>query len=159
MEERLRIGEATFQVSAKAEGDVLRLGVGGETIEVALVSSGEGRHVVSVGGRTETLYTAVTAEGTWVWHRGRARLVTREAPPTRLPRHLVTPPTPAVVVALLVGPGQEVAKGQALAVVSAMKMETQLCAPFATRVKAVPVAVGAKVRPGEVLIELEPEVK
>jgi biotin carboxyl carrier protein len=64
---------------------------------------------------------------------------------------------PSVVVAVLVEVGRRVARGDPLVVVSAMKTETQLAAPIAGRVKAVNAAVGAKVRPGDVLVEVEPE--
>ncbi|MBW1811820.1 MAG: biotin/lipoyl-binding protein, partial [Deltaproteobacteria bacterium] len=50
----------------------------------------------------------------------------------QLPRE-VTPPMPAVVVRVLVAVGDEVKQGQALVVVSAMKMETTLVAKFSGR--------------------------
>jgi biotin carboxyl carrier protein len=64
---------------------------------------------------------------------------------------------PAVVVAVLVEAGLAVARGDPLVVVSAMKTETQLVAPIAGRVAAVSARVGAKVRPGDVLVQIEPE--
>jgi acetyl/propionyl-CoA carboxylase alpha subunit len=72
-----------------------------------------------------------------------------------LPRE-VTPPMPAVVVAILVAAGQDVARGDDLVVVAAMKMETTLTAPFDGRVARVNVAAGDKVRPGDILVDLEP---
>jgi acetyl/propionyl-CoA carboxylase alpha subunit len=69
----------------------------------------------------------------------------------------VTPPMPAVVVRVLVEAGAAVAKGQPLVVVSAMKMETTLTAPFAARVVRVNTAEGDKVMPGEILVDLEAE--
>jgi biotin carboxyl carrier protein len=52
--------------------------------------------------------------------------------------------------------GQVVDKGTPLVVVSAMKMEITLSAPFSGRVIAVNTEVGAQVRPGEVLVDIEP---
>jgi acetyl-CoA carboxylase biotin carboxylase subunit len=81
------------------------------------------------------------------------------APPPRGPAPppgAITPPMPAAVVAVLVEVGQAVEKGQPAVVVSAMKMEIQLPAPCAGRVRAVAVAAGARVRPGDVLVEIEP---
>jgi acetyl-CoA carboxylase biotin carboxylase subunit len=69
----------------------------------------------------------------------------------------ITPPMPAAVVAVLVQAGQTVAKGQAAVVVSAMKMEIQLGAPCAGRVRSISTAAGARVRPGDVLVEIEPD--
>ncbi len=69
----------------------------------------------------------------------------------------VTPPMPAVVVRLLVQAGEAVIKGQPLVVVAAMKMETTLTAPFAGRVVGVNTTEGAKVMPGEILVNLAPD--
>ena len=71
-----------------------------------------------------------------------------------LPRD-VTPPMPSVVVKVLVEEGQPVTRGDSLVVVSAMKMETTLTAPFDARVGRVNVAAGNKVKPGDILIDLE----
>jgi biotin carboxyl carrier protein len=51
--------------------------------------------------------------------------------------------------------GDTVEKGQGLVVVAAMKMETTLTAPHAGEVTAVRVEVGANVRPGEILVDVE----
>ena len=64
--------------------------------------------------------------------------------------------TPASVVRVLVEVGREVVKGQGLVVVSAMKMEMTLVAPYSGTVKAVNTLVGAQVSPGEILVEIEP---
>jgi biotin carboxyl carrier protein len=67
----------------------------------------------------------------------------------------ITPPTPAVVVGIFVKVGDPVKKGQNVIVVSAMKMETTLCAPFDGTVAKINTAVGDKVAPGQVLVEIE----
>jgi biotin carboxyl carrier protein len=117
--------------------------------------------------RSLRVWVARAAEGLWVSWDGRTRLVrtAAAAPPARRGRRggpagaagdLVTPPTPATVVKVLVAPGAEVAAGAPLVVVSAMKMETTLTAPWAATVVAVRTAPGAKVAPGDELVELAP---
>jgi len=69
----------------------------------------------------------------------------------------VTPPMPSVVVRILVAEGDRVEKGKGVVVVSAMKMETTLQAPFAGTVLKVNVAEGDKVMPGEILVNIEKE--
>jgi biotin carboxyl carrier protein len=67
----------------------------------------------------------------------------------------VTPPMPAVVVRILVSPGDRVKQGDKVIVVSSMKMETTLTAPSDGTVKAVNVAEGDKVMPGQILIDID----
>lgn len=75
-----------------------------------------------------------------------------------IPRE-VTPPMPSVVVKILVTEGQRVRQGEGLIVVSAMKMETSLAAPFDARVVRINTAVGDKVMPGDTLVDLAAEAE
>jgi biotin carboxyl carrier protein len=67
----------------------------------------------------------------------------------------VTPPMPAAVVRILVTPGDRVKQGDRVVVVSSMKMETTLTAPSDGTVRAVNVAEGDKVMPGQILIDID----
>jgi biotin carboxyl carrier protein len=67
----------------------------------------------------------------------------------------ITPPMPAVVVRILVQVGDNVKKGQSVIVVSAMKMETTLCAPFDGTVVKINCAIHDKVAPGQILAEIK----
>jgi pyruvate carboxylase subunit B len=62
---------------------------------------------------------------------------------------------PGNIVDVLVKEGDAVKAGQAVLITEAMKMETEVQAPIAGTVKAVHVAKGDRVNPGEVLIEIE----
>ena len=68
---------------------------------------------------------------------------------------VVTSVMPGRIVRVLVKDGDEVAEAQGLVVVEAMKMENEIGAPRAGRVKAVKVAPGQAVESGAVLVELE----
>jgi len=68
----------------------------------------------------------------------------------------VTAPMPGKVLKILVAEGDNVANGQALAVLEAMKMETTLYAESAATVKKIHVAAGQMVDHGAVLIEFGP---
>ena len=70
----------------------------------------------------------------------------------------VLAPLPGVIVAVSVQPGAEVAVGQELCVLEAMKMKNAIRAPRAGRVAAVHVAVGQTVKHRDVLIKFEGEV-
>jgi len=69
---------------------------------------------------------------------------------------LVRAPAPAMVVAIAVAPGDEVAAGEVVAVVESMKLETALRAPVAGRVREVLVAANTQVEAGTKLVRLEP---
>jgi pyruvate carboxylase subunit B len=62
---------------------------------------------------------------------------------------------PGNIVEVLVKVGDAVKAGQPLLVSEAMKMETEVPAPITGTVKAVHVAKGDRVNPGDVLIEIE----
>ena len=64
-------------------------------------------------------------------------------------------PMPGLVVRVTVTPGDEVRAGQGLVVMEAMKMENELRAVAAGRVKAVPAQPGMAVEKGALLVELE----
>jgi pyruvate carboxylase subunit B len=64
-------------------------------------------------------------------------------------------PMPGLIVRIHVQVGDQVQAGQGLVVMEAMKMENELRATAAGRVKAVVVATGTAVEKGALLIELE----
>jgi pyruvate carboxylase subunit B len=65
-------------------------------------------------------------------------------------------PMPGLVVRVLVADGEQVAAGQGLVVLEAMKMENELKATGPGVVKAVRVAAGAAVEKGQLLLEVGP---
>lgn len=68
---------------------------------------------------------------------------------------MVHAPAPAVVVALLVKPGEVVSAGDRLVVLEAMKMEMQVVAPFAGKVREVLTAPNVQVNAAAPLVLLE----
>jgi len=61
---------------------------------------------------------------------------------------------PGNVVDVLVKEGDVVKAGQPVLISEAMKMETEIQAPIAGTVKAIHVAKGDRVTPGDLLIEI-----
>ena len=166
MEHVLKIGERDITVVAESleTGAPVTWTVGGDAHEIVLRGALPHGHALVVDSRSTSLYAARAVEGTWVWCRGRARLVRDGAReqrrsgggPAGAADGAVTPLTPGVVVDVLVDAGQAVDRGQGLVVLSAMKMETTLVAGYAGTVAAVNTEVGAKVMPGEILVEIDP---
>ena len=67
----------------------------------------------------------------------------------------LTAPMPGKVVSFAVQAGDKVSKGQALAVMEAMKMEHTITAPAAGTIKAFCYAAGEQVSDGAALVEFE----
>ena len=77
------------------------------------------------------------------------------AVPTGRAGKAVFAPLPGIVASLSVQPGDEVAAGQPLCVIEAMKMKNTLRAPRAGIVAVVGVSVGQHVKHNDLLVEYE----
>ena len=64
-------------------------------------------------------------------------------------------PLRGIVARVNVQSGERVDSGDVVVVLEAMKMETNITAPVASTVKAIKVAPGDAVQPGQVLVEFE----
>lgn len=121
--------------------------------------------LLDVDGRPIRACLATRGSETWISIDGETYLVEEPGADDRRPRRRggpddqsrqVTPPMPSAVIRILVAEGDPVNRGQPLIVLSAMKMETTLTAPYRGTVKKIHAAVGAQVMPGKILIEIEP---
>jgi biotin carboxyl carrier protein len=70
-------------------------------------------------------------------------------------RQEVSVPMPGKVIAVLVGEGDKVEKGQGLVIVEAMKMENEVRSPVSGEVKEVKVKPGEALEAGAVLVVVE----
>ncbi|WP_129138736.1 sodium-extruding oxaloacetate decarboxylase subunit alpha [Modicisalibacter coralii] len=124
--------------------------VHGESYEVQITGVG------SIGGKRQVYLTldgmpeevVFEAKDDYVGGGGAGRAQASQ------PGH-VTTSMPGNIVDVLVEVGDSVEEGQAVLITEAMKMETEVHARVAGSVKAVHVARGDRVTPGEVLIEIE----
>jgi biotin carboxyl carrier protein len=66
----------------------------------------------------------------------------------------VVAPMPGIVTKILVKEGDEVSPGQLVAAIEAMKMENNIAAPRAAKVKRILTSPGAEVQNQQILIEL-----
>ena len=69
---------------------------------------------------------------------------------------VVHAPAPAVVVSIVVKPGDMVSIGDRLAVLEAMKMEMQVTAPFSGKVRQIMTIPNVQVDTGAPLVQIDP---
>jgi biotin carboxyl carrier protein len=126
------------------EPDVLSLLLDGRSYRVLLDSRADGNAVVL--GERRIPYTAVDPRSL----RSRPGLESKETSSTSIAAHM-----PGRVVRVLVEPGDRVEAQQGVIVVEAMKMQNELKAPRSGVVAQIPVAAGATVQSGQVLVVIE----
>jgi acetyl/propionyl-CoA carboxylase alpha subunit len=157
------------------------LSINKETLKIALPTAdealiGEKRYVfngrlvsgnellLTLDGRQFPAYLVDVGGETQLFLNGRTYFVEDLGDADRRPKRRggpgdlelkITPPMPSVVIRLLVAEGDVVKKKQPLIVLSAMKMETTLVAPYDGAVKKVNAAAGDQVMPGLILVEIE----
>jgi biotin carboxyl carrier protein len=165
MKYEVQIGPETYMVNAGDldDSEPKPVKIGERTVDVAAIAVSRNHLHLKVDGRSMNVYVATCRDGTWIWSDGRARLA-RDADRAGSRRSrgagrggpsAVTPPTPATVMRITAEVGQSVAKGTPLVVVSAMKMEITLSAPYDGTVTAINTEEGAAVSPGEILVDIE----
>jgi 3-methylcrotonyl-CoA carboxylase alpha subunit len=134
----LAIGGSAGPLEFGRIGDGIDLRYGGQRQTVSVYSTGELHHVFTPRGATRILATNLLA------HAGEGL--------TDLGR--LTAPMPGKVVSFSVKAGDKVSKGQALAVMEAMKMEHTIAAPADGLVAEVLYAPGDQVAEGAELLKL-----
>src|SRR5205085_520747 len=126
-----------------------RCEVDGSAVEVAVERLSPHERRVRIGER---------AHRTLISRQGADLLVEVHGVPHRIVRDdggFVRSHAPAVVVAIPVAEGDEVAEGDVVAVIEAMKMETSLTAPFAGRVRRILSGTNVQVGAQTPLLQLE----
>ena len=120
---------------------------------------GDGRYLVDSGGSQRLAYGVAAGDVRWVFIDGHTIVVDTAPAARRRARgrgdEALTSPMPGTVVRVEVEPGQQVAAGDLLVMLEAMKMEVQIRAPRDGRVKTIACRKGDLVQPGVPLIELE----
>jgi len=106
-------------------------------------------------------YAVKDRQRVWVFLEGRSYLVEGGDRGDDIRAHstddqmALSAPMPATVIAIAATPGQEVAAGDLLVMLEAMKMELPIRAPRGGRVKALACREGELVQPGVPLVEME----
>jgi acetyl/propionyl-CoA carboxylase alpha subunit/acetyl-CoA carboxylase carboxyltransferase component len=127
-----------------------RVAVDGAEIGLVVTRLGRYQSRLDVGGRSRRIVSAIQSGD---------HLVEVDGVPHRLSRGdggIVRCSLPGVVVAIHVAVGDEVAANETLVTIESMKMESQVVAPFAGRVRQVSIGTNVQVDSGAALVHLEP---
>jgi acetyl/propionyl-CoA carboxylase alpha subunit len=158
------VGGRELQVEVRGEAPPYSVTLDGRELEVDLRPTSSGFVSLTVEGASHEI-GLLPRDGGWsVLAGGRAldvRLEDAGAAGAAAPRAAaggasrVTAPMPGRLVKVLVEAGQDVAEGQGLVVMEAMKMENELRAPRAGRVKELHARERQAVESGALLVVLE----
>jgi acetyl/propionyl-CoA carboxylase alpha subunit len=121
---------------------------------------GAGTYRVRQGTRQWLAYGVAVRDERWVFFDGRVYVIDAAPAARRKTRQghdetALASPMPATVVMVNVQPGQQVAQGDLLVMLEAMKMELPIKAPRDGRVAAIACRPGELVQPGVPLLDLE----
>ncbi|MEI4485787.1 acetyl/propionyl/methylcrotonyl-CoA carboxylase subunit alpha [Frigidibacter sp. MR17.14] len=109
---------------------------------------------IPAGGIPTPPQAVTIASGAASWHWTRLDPLDR-AEASGAGGNEIRAPMPGLVTRLMAAEGQEVAEGEALLVLEAMKMEHLLRAPRAGRIESLGVALGAQVQDGDLLVRMD----
>lgn len=130
---------------------------GGPSGDARLIESGGELRAVRIGEEIVPVRAARDGASVWVWCRGRTfefRLA--EAGRRRAGAAAAEglwAPMPGKIVVTRVREGDEVAAGELLLILEAMKMEHEIRAPHAGRIGKLPYGAGEQVEAGALLVE------
>jgi acetyl/propionyl-CoA carboxylase alpha subunit/acetyl-CoA carboxylase carboxyltransferase component len=148
----VRAGGESYRLRvAQSRGGRYRVEVDGTAVDVDAERTGRFERRLTAAGTTYAVLTAPQGPDLLVEVDGAVHRISGGEV------GLVRAPAPAMVVAIPVAAGDEVAAGDVVAVVESMKLETALRAPVAGRVAEVLVAANTQVEAGTKLVRLEPD--
>lgn len=156
----LEVNGVPHELTLTRQGDAWQVEVDGDLFPVRLERNGSGT-LLRVGERT--LHVALGALGEarvdaqavrYRIHEVTGSTAAAAGGPARATP--VRPPMNGKLERLLVKPGQQVAKGEVLFILEAMKMHNEVKSPVAGRVAAIHLDAGSTVEPRQVVLDLEP---
>ncbi len=157
---RLTEGETDRVVSVLYRNNGWHLSLDGHSVDADAVFDGDGSISASLNGRRAQARVLRLSGNVVVLMQGRSYAF-EPHDPLEAAEHVhdtgkeLRAPMPGKVVQILAKPGDQVRKGQALAIIEAMKMEHTLSAPGDVTVKDVPFRAGDQVGEGAVVVSFE----
>jgi len=150
--EELSLGGVRYRLAVRqiATGSFRVSADGGRPVDVRVERLGRHERRLTWHGRRERVLVDAAGPDHLVLVDGVPHAVRRE------PAGLVTSPMPAVVVSIVVEPGQRVSAGEPVARIESMKVEVVVGAPSAGTVREVLAIANAQVDAGAPLVRIDP---
>ena len=153
---------ASYSVDLQLEQETSRAHMDGSAFTIEELEKSAAKLCFNLNGEPQQLYWAKDEKVIWLHHNGRTYHLEREAGGSssggaEAGEDVLRAPMPGQVQRLLIAEGEQVAAGEVLLVLEAMKMEMRVQAPRAGRVVRLAVAAGESVEKEQVLVELEGE--
>jgi biotin carboxyl carrier protein len=164
VEHSLIVNEKNFSIESSITENHLQANIGGQHFEINFNSVDPHYIQMIVDGKSVNAYVhssengkivLLNGESYWIQDEDWLKQNDTQSSGLKKEQNLVTPPMPAIVISVPVNSGDTVSKGQAVVVISAMKMETTLVSPFDGIVETINVKEGDKVMPGDILIDIK----
>jgi len=159
VERSFRHGDRVVQVTGKRDGNAIAITTpeGSHTFEWQDLRPGE--YLLRAGAVQSRVVVARDGNERWVWVDGHVHHLRVETAAAQRagggPDAGPVSPMPGQILSVLIGPGENVRKGQALVIMEAMKMQYEIVAPRDALVTRVHVANGQQVAGGVTLVELD----
>ena len=161
MKQTYEYRNSTFSLDLVPSDGVFRASIGDKTVLVKLIRAEGERFDLLIDGRPTSAYISCAGAKRWVTVNGQTLAMTLSGK-ARMTGGTASRPTgelaaqmPGLVRAVMISEGDPVKKGQTLAVIEAMKMESKLSAPFDGLVKKLLIKVGQTVEREQILVELK----
>jgi biotin carboxyl carrier protein len=156
----------TYQFELRADNGYVIVRSEGQEHRVDLIHLKNNRYSILVNGRSFEIGVDPQAGGYTVFSGARAgNFVVEDFDIARLKEKAgikagtalrqLTAPMPGMIIQIHCQPGDLVTKDQPLLVMEAMKMENDIKAPLAGKIKAIRAVIGKSVDKGQILVEFE----
>ncbi len=149
-----------LEIHPSGEDFLIRLN--GQEHVARLDEAADGRQILWLDGQRIPVVAALDGETAWVACGGKVYALQRETRSARRAaggepdsESVLHAPMPGTVRAVQVAAGENVARGQTLLLLEAMKMEIRIQAPAEGRVKTLHVEPGQQVEKDQRLVEME----
>jgi 3-methylcrotonyl-CoA carboxylase alpha subunit len=155
-----RIAFDDLVLEVTSSGNTYAVSLEGRNYRLEILEATEGRLELLIEGRRLVAYVSGDGANRWATLNGRTYLLRKSSASARSAASRdgssdLAAPMPGQVRAVNVSAGNDVAKGQVLMVLEAMKMEIRLHAPFDATVSSVEASVGQTVEREQILIRLQ----